>query len=181
MGGICPKSHPVALFSMGAEFGFDTSALGLTTSEGLVLSNGDTTGYGFHGDFVQGWTNLPALQNSFATCEGTGAACAWNSFGTPDGKEGKKSKQVPEVPAIYEEEIGLNGPISKLPGNNPVYVPGSLASKPPTASVTKIQGGSASSTPVLTISKPTTLKTIASTTSSSKSSTHTPSWHCTYY
>ena len=28
----------------------------------------------------------------------------------------------PEIPAPFEEEIGLNGPIAKLPGNNPVYV-----------------------------------------------------------
>ena len=30
----------------------------------------------------------------------------------------------PQTPAVYEEEIGLNGPISKLPGNNPVYSAG---------------------------------------------------------
>jgi Domain of unknown function (DUF1996) len=180
-GGICPKSHPVALISIGAEFGFDTASLGLTTSEGLVLANGDTTGYGFHGDFLQGWTNLTALQNSFANCTGIGSACAWNSFGTPNGQQGQKSMQVPEVPAIFEEEIGLNGPLTKLPGNNPVFVPGSSVTTPPSTSQTKIPGPSTSSTPVIFTSVPTTLKVVASSTSSLQTSTHTPSWHCSYY
>jgi len=43
---------------MGAEFGFDTGSLDLTTTEGLILANGDTTGYLFHGEFIQGWTDL---------------------------------------------------------------------------------------------------------------------------
>jgi len=123
-GGICPESHPVALISLGAEFGFDTGSLGLKTSQGLVLANGDTTGYGFHGDFLQGWQDLDALENSFANCTGRGAACAWNSFGTPDGQPGQKSSQVLDVPPEREEDMGLDWPLSSLPGNNPVYTPG---------------------------------------------------------
>jgi hypothetical protein len=42
--------------------------------------------------------------------------------GSPTGKDITPTAYSPEVPAIYEEDIGLHGPISKLPGNNPVYV-----------------------------------------------------------
>ncbi|PVH79194.1 hypothetical protein DL98DRAFT_589624 [Cadophora sp. DSE1049] len=79
---------------------------------------GDTTGYGGHADFIQGWQNLTALGESFDNCDGFGDAFAWNSFGTPDGKVGMKSDLEPEVQVVFEEEIGLNGPIATLPGNN---------------------------------------------------------------
>lgn len=119
MGGMCPQSHPVALFHIGAEFSWDTASLGLTDSSGLIFSSGDTTGYGGHGDFVQGWTDLTALGNSFNNCNGIGTGCAWNSFGTPDGSMGVKSTLNPEIMPVVEE-IGQNGPLSALPGDNPV-------------------------------------------------------------
>ena len=119
-GGMCPSSHPVALISIGAEFGFDLQ--GVTDPSSLVFSNGDTTGYGFHGDFLQGWTNSTALQDSFANCF-TNDECPWRNFDAPGGVAPNPSTQSPEVAPIYEE-IGLNGPIPTLPGNNPVYTAG---------------------------------------------------------
>lgn len=119
-GGMCPPSHPVALLHIGAEFGFDTGSLGIVDSSTLVWSMGDTTGYGGHGDFLQGWQNLTALGESFDNCVGIGTDCAWNSFGTPDGKMGTKSNLSPQnLPP--SENIGFQGPISALPGNNVVY------------------------------------------------------------
>jgi hypothetical protein len=120
---MCPSSHPYALINIGAEFGF--ALAGITDPTSLVFANGDTTGFGFHGDFLQGWTDSAALQNSFADCF-TNDDCPWRAFGTPDGKDGFKESLNPQTPAVYEEEIGLNGPISKLPGNNPVYSAGSV-------------------------------------------------------
>ncbi|KAK0125618.1 hypothetical protein ONS96_009452 [Cadophora gregata f. sp. sojae] len=133
-GGMCPSTHPIALLHVGAEFGFDTGSLDITDSSTLVFSMGDTTGYGGHADFIQGWQNLTALGESFDNCNGFGDACAWNSFGTPDGKQGVKSDLKPQVPAVFEEDIGLNGPIAKLPGNNPVWngVTSALSSVLPT-------------------------------------------------
>jgi hypothetical protein len=77
-GGMCPLSHPYALISIGAEFGFDLS--NVTNMSSLVFANGDTTGYGFHADFVQGWQNSSALQASFANCFDNGE-CPWRAFG----------------------------------------------------------------------------------------------------
>ena len=82
-----------------------------------MFANADRTGYGFHGDFIMGWTNITALQTAHQTCGPD--YCPINIAGAEPGK----NVQEPQIlihPAIYEEEIGLNGPVSKLPGNNPV-------------------------------------------------------------
>ena len=118
-GGMCPKSHPVALINIGAEFGFTLN--GITDPTSLVFANGDTTGYGFHGDFWAGWENTTALRNSFADCF-TNDDCPWRAFGAPHGMDPNPTRRTPEVPAP-DENIGLHGPIDKLPGDNPVYRP----------------------------------------------------------
>lgn len=141
---MCPESHPVALISIGVEYWFDTDGAGVTDPKTLVWANGDTTGYGFHGDFIQGWTNLTALQDSFQNCFNT-SYCPWNSFGTSDGIAPHPQNLNPEIPAVYEEEIGLQGPISKLPGNNPVYNPSSTVSTASTAVQIISTSGSSSS------------------------------------
>jgi hypothetical protein len=76
---MCPESHPLALINIGAEFGFALN--GITNPQSLVFSNGDRTGFDFHGDFLQGWTNSSALQASFANCF-TNDDCPWRQFGT---------------------------------------------------------------------------------------------------
>ena len=86
---------------------------------------GDTTGYGFHADFIMGWKDPEALQQSFANCFDNDD-CPWRSFGSPDGDDGHPSTLAPQVRAP-RENVGLKRPIAKLPGNNPVYKP--LASK----------------------------------------------------
>jgi hypothetical protein len=108
-GGVCPKSHPVAILSIFYEFFFDVSAF---TDRKFVFANGDTTGFGYHGDFVMGWTDRGLLQTAHRDCV-TSSNCP---------KLGNQpALQRPLIfPAIYPEEIGLNGPIPKLPGNNPV-------------------------------------------------------------
>jgi len=109
-GGVCPQSHPVALFSIFYEFFFDTNTF--TDIDKYVFANGDPTGYGYHGDFVMGWTDRDALQHAHENCINA-ADCP-----TLGNKPQTKEKLI--YPAIYEEEIGLNGTISSLPGNNPI-------------------------------------------------------------
>jgi len=110
--GVCPQSHPVALFSLFYEF-FYTS--GPYTDRKFAFANGDPTGYGFHGDFLMGWTNRTLLQSAHRDCV--------NAIDCPLlGMQG----QIPRTlifPAKFEEDIGLHGPIPALPGNNPVVWP----------------------------------------------------------
>ncbi len=49
-GGVCPKSHPVAIFSAFYEFHFDVSPF--PDIDRFAFANGDPTGYGFHGDYM---------------------------------------------------------------------------------------------------------------------------------
>jgi hypothetical protein len=116
-GGMCPKSHPVAMINIGAEFGWDLQ--GITDPASIVFSNGDTTGYGFHGDFFMGWENRTALQSSFANCF-TNDDCPWFAFGAPDGVAPHPTPRSPEHAAPVEN-IGLSSTIRALPGDNPVY------------------------------------------------------------
>jgi len=109
-GGVCPKSHPVAIFSIFFEFFFDTSPY--TDFNRFAFANGDPTGFGFHGDFIMGWTDRNALQHAHANCI-SAADCPTL------GNKGQTTETL-IYPAIYEEEIGLHGPINLLPGFNPV-------------------------------------------------------------
>jgi len=108
-GGVCPKSHPVALFSLFYEFFFDTSIY--TDVNHFAFANGDNTGYGFHGDFIMGWTNRTRLQTAHADCI-TSSDC-------PTLGNQPTNPQTLIVPPP-NENIGLNGPIPLLPGNNPI-------------------------------------------------------------
>lgn len=116
-GGMCPSSHPVSVINIGAEFGFNLN--GVTDPTTLVFANGDTTGFGFHGDFYQGWTNSTALQESFSTCIDS-SDCPWELFDSPTGMAIIPTAYAPQTPPPYEN-IGLTGPIAALPGDNPVY------------------------------------------------------------
>jgi len=111
-GGVCPQSHPVALMSIFYEFFFDTSPY---TDRKFAFANGDPTGFGFHGDFIMGWTNRALLQTAHHDCV-TSANCP---------KLGNQPQQTRPLiyPAIFEEDIGLHNPITSLPGNNTVVWP----------------------------------------------------------
>ncbi|KAH7097284.1 WSC-domain-containing protein [Auriculariales sp. MPI-PUGE-AT-0066] len=59
--GVCPSTHPVRLVSLFYEIVWSTPAwadswwVPANAQQPFVLSNGDPTGYGFHGDFISGW------------------------------------------------------------------------------------------------------------------------------
>jgi len=111
-GGVCPQSHPVALMSIFYEFFFETNTY---NDNKFAFANGDPTGFGYHGDFIMGWTDRALLQTAHRDCV-SAADCP---------RLGNQPSQPRSLiyPAIYEEEIGLHGPIPKLPGNNPVVFP----------------------------------------------------------
>jgi len=140
---MCPESHPLALINIGAEFGFAFN--GITDPQSLLFSNGNTTSFGFHGDFLQGWTNSSGLQASSSNSF-TNDDCPWRQFGTPNGEDGVKTPLFPQILAIYPEGVGLNGPIPTLPGNNPAYT----APRSSGASSSAISSVITSNTPTIT-------------------------------
>ncbi|RYP04221.1 hypothetical protein DL764_004611 [Monosporascus ibericus] len=114
-GGVCPESHPIALITIFYEFFFNTAKY---NDRNFVFAQGDKTGYGFHGDFVNGWTDLRRLGDAHRTCTGRGGidapGCSLNvgANGTP----GTALPRSPEKPAPAED-IGLNGAVlAQLPG-----------------------------------------------------------------
>ena len=66
--GRCPSSHPVHLISIFYEVYFAVAPFNALNDGGrFVLSNGDPTGYGLHGDFQNGWDH-GVLSRAVATC-----------------------------------------------------------------------------------------------------------------
>jgi hypothetical protein len=115
--GVCPASHPVAIFSLFYEFYYNTSKF--DDHEKFVYSMGDPTGYGLHGVFINGWTNQTRLNNAMTTCTGLlGVHDPHCSLivGSSAGSAGPQALQVPAP----KDNVGLNGPIPKLLGDCPV-------------------------------------------------------------
>ncbi|KAL2840164.1 hypothetical protein BJY01DRAFT_250151 [Aspergillus pseudoustus] len=66
--GVCPGSHPIAIFSLFVEFLFNTAPF--PDFQKWVYATSDFTGYSLHGDSINGWTDQSALQPAFKTCTG---------------------------------------------------------------------------------------------------------------
>lgn len=118
--GVCPPSHPKRLMALQYEIFFDVDAFvknGLWKPNNdfpFVLSNGDATGFGSHGDFLNGW-DIPTLQKAIDTCT--------NHHGIIDDCPAFKviSREVASecmlTKAIAEKTTGW---LPSLPGCNPI-------------------------------------------------------------
>jgi hypothetical protein len=66
--GQCPYTHPHHLVSLFFEIWFYVAPFNALNDGGrFVLSNGDPTGYGLHGDFMNGWDH-DVLSRAVKTC-----------------------------------------------------------------------------------------------------------------
>ena len=68
--GVCPQSHPIAIYSIFFEFLWETNQVKAAEFNEWVYSMNDTTGYGLHGDFLNGWTDQARLRDAMRTCSG---------------------------------------------------------------------------------------------------------------
>ena len=118
--GLCPPTHPKVLPHLFFEVIYSTNNVGQEKGGYFVFANGDTTGYGFHADFLNGW-DPKVLQDSINQCMGTGRAINDGDIQKcpPLNKSFDPffSKNCPEqAPTVNEKVKGL---LRVLPGCNP--------------------------------------------------------------
>lgn len=129
-GGDCPASHPVHLVTLFYEYIFEVQKYPFNNGSDptWVFDHGDTTGYGFHGDFLNGWPSLVngtnVLQEAIDQCNqnngvaGNLAECPpFVPYLNYDGAHACKAEN-PQV----NEDIGFGHTIPLLPGNNPIWI-----------------------------------------------------------
>ncbi|TKX24210.1 hypothetical protein C1H76_3573 [Elsinoe australis] len=119
--GPCPASHPVQLVSIFYEVIFQTNELefwegDMGTKQPFVFANGDATGYGFHGDFINGW-DVPTLQSAVDKCRNLSGEITDCDVLTPYLQSGDLQSKC-SIPVSVDEDI--TGPFDKLPGCNPI-------------------------------------------------------------
>ena len=112
--GLCPPTHPVPFIHLFFEILYSVDRIDEKHGGKYVFSNGDTTGYGFHGDFINGWDKdvLAAATKDCANTQG-GALEDCAAF-APSLNTQNFSAVCPEKKSIDPEPA--RGLIPKLPG-----------------------------------------------------------------
>lgn len=135
--GPCPSTHPTRLITLFYEMMFSVDdfkaqrSLGSNSTQPFVLAMGDATGYGYHGDFLNGW-DVPTLQLAMDTCtNNSGAIEDCKVLALYDRATEGSCRKTPDVNEI------VTGTSPKLPGCNPVSS-GSATVAPPTCPNLKI-------------------------------------------
>ncbi|WWC91463.1 uncharacterized protein L201_006409 [Kwoniella dendrophila CBS 6074] len=120
-GGPCPSTHPYRIPTLFYEFHFNDR---YDYKPGArVWAQGDDLGYGFHGDFTNGWPEglFTQIVNADQACEvlfELGNCPPLKQYFTGIGG----GTCQPDDPTVFvNEDIGENDPIGKLPGDNPVW------------------------------------------------------------
>jgi hypothetical protein len=156
MTGNCPPEFPVRFPGLMFEIIWNTNAFNGKAGE-FVWSNGDPTGYGYHGDFIMGWES-GVLQKAADTCtnpSGVMADCPVFKLQT----EADSQRCQIKVPGEIANE-DIEGPLDALPGgakvnygpayNSPGVAPGPApsAALPPVPSYKAGSSVAPSETPV---------------------------------
>ncbi|KAJ3519687.1 hypothetical protein NM208_g14024 [Fusarium decemcellulare] len=143
MTGTCPSGYPVRIPSLMYEVIWNTDAFADRNGK-FVFANEDTTGYGYHADFIMGWEE-EFLQDAINTCTSeTGKIEDCPLFDVIS--EGEATSCEMELPKVLAKEDVL-GPMAKLPGgtgssygdgsdDGASQAPGSTAGAKPTLSYT---------------------------------------------
>ncbi|GAA5843521.1 hypothetical protein JCM11251_001644 [Rhodosporidiobolus azoricus] len=137
--GPCPSTHPVRLVTIFYEILWSVDRFNQFRSQAMnaqqpfVLAQGDSTGYGYHGDFFNGW-DRGVLQEAIDTCTSdTGVIEYCKVFDLYES--GHTCRKTPDI-----DEVVL-GTLPALPGCNPVTGAGANAIQCATASTPKSAPG----------------------------------------
>ncbi|KAK1654806.1 WSC domain-containing protein [Colletotrichum phormii] len=115
--GKCPTTHPKRFVTLFYEVTFsvnDFKDKWYGDKQPFVLSNGDPTGYGLHGDFINGW-DVNVLQAAITQCTDNGGSiekCPVFQFFDDE------TRRNCQVPVKVDEQV--QGQFDKLPGCNSV-------------------------------------------------------------
>ncbi|KAL9006808.1 MAG: hypothetical protein Q9188_000419 [Gyalolechia gomerana] len=121
----CPEGFKKARFpEIMMEYWLDVSQFdGQYSADEIpwVISNGDPTGYGFHMDFLNGW-KPGVLAKAIKGCDIGNTGDPLDSpqcFGA-GSVQSEDAKQACKIAPVINQDIGQNGPLSQLPGCNPI-------------------------------------------------------------
>lgn len=115
--GICPPSHPILLPHLFYEAYYNLDSVDTSDGGRFLLATGDTTGYGYHGDFLNGW-NMDTQTKAVANClPGAGSGqisdCPALLASNDDGSQNNCPLQTGWVNET------ITGNLAALPGCNP--------------------------------------------------------------
>ena len=117
--GDCPASHPVQLISLFYEMFVNVGDFPYNGAGTWVLANGDTTGYGHHGDFQNGW-DVDLLQTAIDTCvNANGNVMDCPALAAVFDQAAADACVIEED--VVDENVGFDGPMTVLPGCNPIW------------------------------------------------------------
>ncbi|KAK4952659.1 hypothetical protein LTR10_009465 [Elasticomyces elasticus] len=135
--GVCPESHPVHLISIFFEVIYQTGLYSdrwhSKQHHPFIFASGDRTGYGFHGDFINGW-ETEALQKAVDTCTNLSG----NLEDCPVFADLYSSDECQACKILPQVDEPVTGNLTKLPGCNPVSNGPGHASPPANCPVTPI-------------------------------------------
>ncbi|EXJ93880.1 hypothetical protein A1O1_02273 [Capronia coronata CBS 617.96] len=116
--GVCPPTHPYLFPHLFYEVYYSVATIDTSDGGRFVFSQGDTTGYGFHGDFLNGW-DIDVLTAGIEQCvndDTTGQISLCPPLN--DSQDNYASTNCPQQPTLVDEQV--TGVLSKLPGCNEV-------------------------------------------------------------
>ncbi|KAK8029950.1 WSC domain-containing protein [Apiospora rasikravindrae] len=118
--GFCPPTHPKRFITIFYEVTWSVDDLKdqwYGDKQPFVFSHGDPEGYGYHGDFLNGW-DVPTLQKAINECtdaSGVVEKCGAFEFRTDDDMAACKV-----LPRQHPSSDAGNNVLAALPGCNPI-------------------------------------------------------------
>ena len=110
--GICPPTHPVQFIHLFYEVLYSVNNVNLDGGK-FVFAQGDTTGYGFHGDFLNGW-DMDVQTQAMAQCANTADGAIKDCAPLAASDIDDFADVCPMQPPLVKEPTGPM--TSKLPG-----------------------------------------------------------------